>query len=253
MQTASAPRKSVRKRVRWSIALSAAVVAVGVAGCDSDSPEPVGQNPRQVTVVGHGQVQGTPDTLTVDITIEAGAADVTAAMNQATDRQQALITAVAGAGVDRKDVSTTDVTLQPEYQSDGAGAPRISGYRARNSVQIKIRTLDSASHVLAVIVDAGGNATRIDSVSYSIEDDSQLVKDARARAFEDAKSRAEQYAELSGLTLGDPISIIEGGATPPPPTERMPFPMPSSMAADVPVEPGQQTVGFSVTAVWELS
>ena len=68
-----------------------------------------------------------------------------------------------------------------------------------------------------MIVSTGGDATRINSVNYSIEDDSQLVKDARARAFKDAKDRAEQYAQLSGLTLGKVISISES-AVPPPPT-----------------------------------
>ncbi len=86
-------------------------------------------------------------------------------------------------------------------------------------------------------------------MAFSIEDDSQLVTDARSRAFEDARNRAEQYAELSGLELGDVISISETGeqSTPPSPT-----PMPRAMAADVPLSPGEQTVSFSVTVVWEL-
>ncbi len=103
--------------------------------------------------------------------------------------------------------------------------------------------------MLAVIVGAGGDATRINSVSYSIADDSQLVKDARARAFQDAKNRAEQYAQLSGLKLGKVISISEasGGASTMPPA-----PPRGGTAENVPLEPGQQTVSFSVTAVWEL-
>jgi uncharacterized protein YggE len=103
--------------------------------------------------------------------------------------------------------------------------------------------------VLAVIVGTGGDATRINSVSYSIADDSQLVKDARARAFQDAKNRAEQYAQLSGLKLGKVISISEASgaaATMPPAPPR------GGIAESVPLEPGQQTVRFSVTAVWEL-
>ena len=146
---------------------------------------------------------------------------------------------------DRKDINTTNVTLQPQF--DNAGNT-ISGYRANNSIRVKIHPAGSASRVLAVIVGTGGAATRINSVSYSIADDSQLVKDARARAFQDAKDRAEQYAALSGLGLGKIISISEAsGATPP-----MPGPLRGAMQSAVPLEPGQQTVSFSVTAVWEL-
>ena len=209
------------------------------------SQEP-GTNSRQVTVVGSGQVQGTPDTLTANVSIEFTAPDVTAAMNQTSERQQAVINALVTAGVDRKDIRTAQVRLQPQY---GPESSAIVGYRASNSIDVKIRNLDSASNTLALIVSTGGDATRINSVNYSIDDDSQLVKDARARAFQDAKERAQQYAQLSGLTLGKVTSISESaGATPP-----TPIPLTRAAAAPVPLEPGQQTVSFSVTVVWELT
>jgi uncharacterized protein len=230
---------------RPAVLLLAAGLAVTAVACDHDHDR-VGDNARQVTVVGSGKVQGVPDTLTADVGIEFTAPDVTAAMNQTNARQQAVINALAGAGVDRKDISTTDVSLQPQYDNSGA---TITGYRAGNSIRVKIHPADSASHVLAVIVGTGGDATRINSVSYSIADDSQLVKDARAHAFQDAKDRAEQYAQLSGLKLGKIISISEvSGAAGP-----MPGPLRGgAMPSAVPLEPGQQTVSFSVTAVWEL-
>jgi uncharacterized protein len=234
-----------RARVLLHIALALGLTVSVLSGCDR-SDEWAEKNPREVTVVGSGQVQGVPDTLTADVGIEFTAPDVTSAMNQTNDRQQAVINALTGAGVDRKDISTTDVSLQPQYDSSGG---TVSGYRANNSIRVKIHPADSASHVLAVIVGTGGDATRINSVSYSIADDSQLVKDARARAFQDAKNRAEQYAQLSGLKLGKVISISEtagGSATMPPAPPR------SGMQAAVPLEPGQQTVSFSVTAVWQL-
>ena len=209
------------------------------------SQEP-GTNSRQVTVVGSGQVQGTPDTLTANVSIEFTAPDVTAAMNQTSELQQAVINALVTAGVGRKDIRTTQVRLQPKY---GPESSAIVGYRASNSIDVKVRNLDSASNTLALIVSTGGDATRINSVNYSIDDDSQLVKDARARAFQDAKDRAQQYAQLSGLKLGKVISISESaGATPP-----TPIPLTRAASAPVPLEPGQQTVSFSVTVVWELT
>lgn len=232
---------SARLPVRLLLALAIAAVA---SACDHD-PEKVGHNPRQVTVVGSGHVQGVPDTLTADVSVEFVAPDVTAAMNQTNDRQQAVITALTGIGVQRKDISTTNVSLQPQYDPTGA---TISGYRAANAIRVRIHPADSASRVLAVVVDTGGAATRINSVSYSIADDSQLVKDARSRAFQDAKDRAAQYAQLSGLGLGKIISISETSGGGPPPG----VPAPRMMPSAVPLEPGQQTVSFSVTAVWEL-
>src|SRR3954466_6956185 len=236
---------------RFLLLAAAGVAAVGLSACDSASG-PTGtadKETRQVTVVGAGEVQGTPDTLTVNVSIEFVAPDVSGAMNQTSDRQQAVIDALVGSGIDRKDISTTQVSLQPQFA--GGDSTAIVGYRASNSIEVKIRKLNTASQALTLIISTGGDATRINSVNYSIEDDSQLVKDARARAFNDAKDRAEQYAQLSGLNLGKVITISEvTGSTPPLP---IPSPMPrSAMAEAVPLSPGQQTVGFSVTVAWEL-
>lgn len=226
---------------------AAGLIAVSASACDTTSG-PAGGAPdgaRQVTVVGSGQVQGVPDTLTADVAMEFTAPDVSGALKQSSQRQQAVIDAVVGSGIDRKDISTTQVSVQPQFNDN-----TISGYRASNAIKVKIRDTAKASQTLALIASTGGDATRINSVDYSIEDDSDLVRDARARAFDDAKNRAEQYAGLSGLDLGKVISISEqsGGSTPPTPT-----PMPRAAMEAVPLAPGQQTVAFSVTVVWELT
>ncbi|KUI33089.1 hypothetical protein AU196_12350 [Mycobacterium sp. IS-1742] len=238
---------SARAKTRLLTVVAAGVTMAGVAGCDATSgPTASGSaDTRQVTVVGSGEVQGAPDTLTAGVAMEAIAADVTGAMNQSGERQQAVIDALVDAGIPREDINTTQVSLQPQFGADGTD---IIGYRASNAIDVKIRDLSSASQALALIVSTGGDATRINSVNYSIEDDSQLIRDARARAFDDAKNRAEQYAQLSGLDLGDVISIAESpGSTPPTPMPR------GEAAMAVPLEPGMQTVGFSVTVIWELA
>lgn len=246
------PTPTVRMMLRWSTTLAVAgLTAVAAAGCDA-APGTGSPVTRQVTVVGTGEVHGVPDMLTTEAGIEFVAADVTSAMNQTGERQQAVIDALIDAGVDRKDISTTGVSLQPQYGSgEPGGSPNITGYRASNTIEVNVER-DSASQVLAVIVRAGGDATRINGVSYAIQDDSQLVRDARKRAFDDARDRAEQYAQLSGLHLGRVISISEvaGAAAVPSPAG---MPAPRAMAAPPPLEPGEQTVSFSVTAVWELN
>ena len=236
-------------RTRLLAAGAAGFAALALTACDAQSGPATGltadADTRQVTVVGAGQVQGTPDTLTVNASMEFLAPDATTAMNQTNERQQAVIDELIGLGIDRSDIATTEANLQPQF---GPEDDTITAYRATNSINVEIRNLDQASDAIGLIVATGGNATRINSISYSIEDDSELVRDARARAFRDAEDRADQYAELAGLSLGKVISISEsGGPTPPVPMPR------GALEAAVPLEPGQQTVGFSVTVIWELN
>ena len=101
----------------------------------------IGDNPREVTVFGSGQVRASQDTLTAEVGIEFTAPDVSVAMNQTNDRQQAVINALVGAGVDRKDISTTEVSLQPQYEQPGGTAS--PGTVPTNSIRVKIHPTDS--------------------------------------------------------------------------------------------------------------
>jgi uncharacterized protein len=238
------------------LAVAAAACVTVLAGCDARSGPVVtpggDTEPRQVTVVGVGEVQGTPDTLTINAAMEITAPDAAAALNQTSELQRTVIDALVESGVDRKDINTSQVSVQPQY--GGGMGNVVTGYRASNTIDIKIRQLDAASQAFGIIASTGGNATRINNVTLAIEDDSQLVREARARAFNDAKSRAEQYALLAELDLGKVISISEVPSTTPP--TPLPANAPRGDAAEmaaVPIEPGQQTVGFNVTVVYELT
>ncbi|GAB4589559.1 SIMPL domain-containing protein [Nocardia sp. IFM 10818] len=226
------------------ICAAAAGTALLLTGCGSSDSE---GGARTVTVVGTGKVQGAPDVLNADLSAEVTAPDVSAAVDGANAKAKAMTDAMVGAGAKREDIRTSDLSVQPEYGPEGR---TITGYRATNSVHVAIRELPKASAVLDAAVKAGGNETRISSVSFGLEDNTKLLSDARARAFEDAKSRAQQYADLSGLGLKSVQTISEDSSGDwPSPLARENAP---SGAADFSLEPGQQTVTFTVTVVWEI-
>lgn len=236
----------MRRRLAAMVAASAALVLT-LAGCGSDT----GSEPRSVTVVGSGQVTGVPDTLRADIGVEATADDVTTALNETSSKVRAVTDAVVAAGVERKDVQTRQVSLNPQYSSPvPGGTGRISGYVATNSIRVTIRDISKASDVLSAAANAGGDNTRISNVSFAIDDDAELLDTAREAAFTDARERADQYASLAGDSLGKVLTITEstdGQSQPAPPGvyER-------SMVDAVPIEPGEQELTFTVTVTFAL-
>jgi uncharacterized protein YggE len=92
---------------------------------------------------------------------------------------------------------------------------------------------------------AGGDATRLQSIAFTIEDDTELLAQARIAAVQDARAKAEQLANAAGVTLGAPQSISEQqqGAAPVY-FETAVRSLQSS--ADTPIEPGTNTVRVSV-------
>jgi uncharacterized protein YggE len=240
-------------RNRWTIGscASALVLAVALtAGCSSPaatSPD----GPPGVNVNGVGEVQGAPDTLTTQIGVQATAEDVTAAIEQANAAVTEVTDAVIAAGVAREDIQTQQVSIDPQYSGAlPGGTSAISGYQATNTLEVTVRDLSKASAVLGDATSAGGNATRISGVSFKIDDDSELITDARSRAFADARDRAEQYASLAGGELGDVLSITESITGQEQPTS---FRDSASFDTAVPIEPGQQTVSVSVSVKWALN
>ncbi len=239
---------------RMTAVAATAALAVFVAGCGDDS-EGSPESLRNVTVIGKGEVKGAPDVLRADVGVSVIAKDVSGALSQASEKAQAVIDAVVGAGVAREDVQTNELSIQPEQTYPQGGPPSITGYNATNSVRINVRDLKKASEVLDKAVRAGGDAARLSSVSFDLDNDADLVKGARERAFNDAKARAEQYAGLSGSTLGKVLRIDESHGSVPPPTPMMGkrAPMQADAQFAPPLEPGQQTVSFQVSVIWELS
>lgn len=121
-------------------------------------------------------------------------------------------------------------------------------YTATNSVEVTIRNLDSAGKVLSAATAAGAN--QLYGVRFEIEDPSALQGEARKKAVEDARARAERLAQLAGVKLGPAVSITEldGGGGGPVPM----FAMAKMDAAAAPVERGELTVTSTVQIVFAL-
>jgi uncharacterized protein YggE len=202
---------------------------------------------RQVTVVGHGEVKGAPDTATVQIGVETEAATAKDALAQNSVQAQAVQDKLSKLGVDAKDMQTSNFSINPTYGNDGR---QVTGYHVGNVVTITIRKLDTAGRLLDQVVQAGANS--IYGISFSVEDPEALLDQARKAAIENAKARATQLAGASGSAVGDVLVISENVGA-------QPIPMPMMARAEgaqagqaAPVQPGQQSFSVDVQVTFGL-
>jgi uncharacterized protein len=204
-----------------------------------------------ITVGGRADVAGTPDTLRLDLSVVATAPTVTEALAAANRSAGAVQKSLLSSGVQGKDLQTSRLDIQPSYDYPNGGTPRLRGYQVSESVSAKLRNLGSAGDGIGQAVTAGGNAVRVNGISLDLEDSGAMVSSARDKAFADAKAKAEQYAKEAGRGLGEVISITEDVSTPSP--IAMPYAaMDSAKLASVPIQPGTQNVGVSVTVVFSM-
>jgi uncharacterized protein YggE len=199
-----------------------------------------------ITVTGVGTVNGTPNTLTLDLTVTQTRADVSSALDAANSSMNAVDNALSGKGVANADLKTSGAQIQPNYSSGGS----INGYTASESLTATLRDLKAAGAAISAAAAAGGNATRIDNVALDIENDNSLMTQARSAAFADAKAKAQQYAGAAGEALGKPTQITE--------TVNAPTPVynfaasGSAIPSPLPIKAGSAQISVTVTVVFAV-
>lgn len=206
-----------------SAALALVVVVAGsvfVAGCAAeDGPTNVtvneAQDPSQygITVTGVGQVKGTPDTLILTMGVSVKRPTVAEALDQAGTSSDALLAALRDGGVVDEDLQTRDYSITQEFRYPADSSPVPDGFRVTNTVEARLTDLSTAGAVIDAAVRAGGDDTLLQGIAFDLEEDTELLAEARTEAFEDARVRAERLAELSGQALG-PAELISEGADP---------------------------------------
>jgi len=167
-----------------------------------------GSTTSGINVTGQGKVTGQPDVLKVILGVSVLRPTVDQATGDAATLATAVIDALKAHGVAEDDIQTANYSINPEYDWSGE-TQRLLGYRVNNEVRVKIRDLEQAGEIIDAATAAGGDAMVVSSLSFSIEDNAELLQMARTAAWTDAEAKARQLAQLAGLELGAASSITE--------------------------------------------
>ena len=195
-----------------------------------------------ITVSGAGEASASPDTVEVDVGVSVLADTVQDATRIAAERAEAVSSALIAGGVASEDMATTEYSIRPEYDYS-TNNQRLLGYRVDNTVRAKLRDITFTGPLLDSISSAGGDETRVNGLSFGVADETSLLARAREAAWDDAMTKAEQLAALSGHTLGKATTITETIQGPVLPMPRMlAADMAMSERASTPIQPGTSSV-----------
>lgn len=203
---------------------------------------------QAIAVTGNGSAAGPPDMVIVNAGVEVMARSVAEARAKAAADAQEVLEALRTHGVEPTDLTTTTLSIHPEY--DHREGRRLRGYRVANTIEAKIAVTSGVGKVIDAVAAAGGDTTVVNGIHFIHKDPTELEVLARQAAWEDARRKAEQLADLAGVKLGPPVGISEGRpqALPHPPMRAM------ALEAEVatPVEAGDLAVAVTINVEFSI-
>lgn len=235
-----------------AVVLAAAIIlsACGPATIVANPAPPV----RTLNVSGSGTATLKPDMAYINIGVHSEAPTAAEAVSMNSTQTQQVVDALKTAGVDAKDIRTTNFSIYPNTQFDPQTNQKLSTtYMVDNTVYVTVHKLDQLGDLLDTAVKAGAN--NVNSIQFDVADKGPAIKQARDQAVKDAKTQAQELASAAGVSLGELQTINFNNS--------MPSPMLESfgkgggggaMAADVavPINPGTMTLTVNVSMSYEI-
>jgi uncharacterized protein YggE len=206
----------------------------------------------RLDVVASGEVTRVPDLAIISAGVQTLRPTATAAIEENAARMERVRAALKRAGIEDRDIQTSSINLNPEYQYDQNRPPRLTGYRATNTVNVKFRDLKRTGAILDALVAEGAN--QINGPNLTIDKPETALDEARTRAIANGRARADLYARALGMRVARLLSVSESGAS------HVPPPMPMVMMqearamgdASSKIDPGTQQLQVSVSMSFEL-
>jgi uncharacterized protein YggE len=235
---------------------------------------PLGPSSALLSLSAEGRSNRIPDLAVFSAGVVTHGTTAAEALGNNSRQMDRVVAALKRSGIADRDIQTSSISLSPRWSNPEAEAqrlaretrqpyvaatepPRIIGYEARNSVQVRVRRLGEMGKIIDTLVAAGAN--EVNGPSFTLEDQNAALDEARAEAVAVGRQRAEIYARAAGMRVVRLLSMSEGGGYypvqqifvtgamrggggPPPP------PPPPA-----PVSPGELTLGLSLSMQFEIA
>ena len=234
-----------------TLAISAVLVVSAPAAWAQDASAALFRA-TTVTLDATGQVKAAPDQATVSLGVQTQARTAAAALAENRTRMNAAMAALSAQGVGARDIQTSALNLQAQYDYQQGQAQRLTGYQADNQVTIVVHDLARLGAVVDAVTASGAN--QLSGIAFSLSDPTVQEDVARREAVRRLRARAELYAQATGLKVARLVNLSETSNAPPILRPMMMRAMAGAeKIAPTPVEPGELTVQVQLSAMYELT
>ena len=225
--------------------------ALALAACGETVNIGEGGVSQGITVQASGTADVVPDAVRVSISVNVLAESNEVALSQASDTAAIVRETLKQQNIDDADISTQTLSVTPEYSYTEAEGQKIVGYRASQVFDVLVRDAANSGGVIDEIIAKGGANVSINSTYPIVDDATAGAEAAREDAVKKARAKAEAYAALLGVELGDLVYLTEVSA----PTNIVVGAKSDPMAenAATVIDLGTQEVTVTIEVRWQLS
>ena len=206
-----------------------------------------------VTVEATGLVKVVPDAVQFNFSVFAIDASSSGALKRANELASQAREALDNANVDKDEIATQSINIYPEYSYSQDGVQNLVGFRATQSFAVTLRDTTSAGKVVDAVVASVGTDLSIDTLAPILIDSKDAAEQARKNAVKIAKDKAEDYADLLGVDLGNVISVREFATSGAIPEPWLRADLAVGESSKTVVDLGTQEVSVTVEARWAFA
>lgn len=234
--------------VGWLLMMVTAlvVVAVGFVGVVLGHSKAGASS--TITVTGSGTVHGTPNTIGFQIGVSTTNPTATAALTENDAKMLALQRALEKNGVTKKDMQTSGLNIYDNTNNQGV----VTGFSVQDTLNITMHNVQRAGDAIDAAAKAAGNGIQLNGVSFTITNDSSLLRAARVRAMDNARLAAGQIAKAGGAHVTGIVKITDNENQSSGVTYPLAFNA-TALRAGVPIQTGSQPINVQVTVVYSLA
>jgi uncharacterized protein len=188
------------------------------------------------------------DLVTISIGVQSTNQSVTDALTSNSKIANGIIASLRDNGVKENEISTSQYTIQPNYNFTESGNSIKTGFTVSNILTVQSSNFDNISSWIDSAVTAGANT--INGVDFKVSD--KLLESAKNTLITQAIMNAKQNADIASSAIGSTIigiksiSVNTGGFNPIPFSDQIMQKSFASGASSTPILPGEQEVSVTV-------
>ena len=168
-----------------------------------------GDIPYTINVNGSGMASNTPNIADIQLGVEAITDDAAQAISESTSKMQAVLDAIRALGIEDKDIQTVNYNMWVEqiYNQETGVPTGQMRYHVTNQINVRLDDLTLTGKLLENALAAGAN--NVGSITFGVSDPTELQKQARATAVQNARAKAEELAAGLGVRVGKVRQVSE--------------------------------------------